>query len=53
MIKIGMGLVFGGVFGFFYYRYIGCRRGSCFIAGSPYISTLYWAVLGGLLAHIL
>lgn len=52
-IKIGLGVIFGGVFGFFIYRLIGCKTGACFITGNPYISTIYWALLGGLVANIL
>ncbi len=53
IIKIGLGVIIGGVFGFFYYRFIGCKTGSCFITGNPYISTIYWGLLGGLVANIL
>ncbi|MBI5730986.1 MAG: hypothetical protein HY963_07600 [Ignavibacteriales bacterium] len=36
----------GAVLGFGYYFFIGCRTGSCPITGSPYISTLYGALIG-------
>ncbi len=36
----------GAVLGFSYYYFIGCRTGSCPITGSPYISTLYGALIG-------
>ena len=36
----------GAVLGFAYYYFIGCRTGSCPITGSPYISTLYGALIG-------
>ena len=36
----------GAVLGFSYYYFIGCRTGSCPITGSPYISTLYGAIIG-------
>lgn len=36
----------GGVLGYAYYYFIGCRTGSCPITGSPYISTLYGAIIG-------
>ena len=52
-IKILVGVIFGGVFGFFFYRFVGCKTGTCFITGNPYISTIYWALLGGLVANIL
>jgi len=36
----------GGILGYAYYYFIGCRTGSCPITGSPYISTLYGALIG-------
>ncbi|MEE9502556.1 MAG: DUF6132 family protein [Candidatus Aminicenantaceae bacterium] len=53
MIQIVIGAVFGGVIGFLFYRFVGCKSGTCMIASNPYLSTMYWAVLGGLLANIL
>lgn len=53
IIKIVLGVILGGGFGFFYYRLIGCKTGTCFITGNPYISTIYGALLGGLVANIL
>ncbi len=53
MVNILIGFAAGAVFGFLYYRFIGCRSGSCFITRNPYTSTLYWALFGGLVAHIL
>jgi hypothetical protein len=53
MIAIIVGAVAGGIVGFLYYRFIGCRSGACIITGNPYISTIYWAVLGGLVANLL
>jgi uncharacterized membrane protein YedE/YeeE len=45
-IKSVSAVLAGAVFGFGYYYFIGCRTGSCPISGSPYISTLYGAVVG-------
>jgi hypothetical protein len=39
-----IGAVLGALAGFLYYRFIGCRSGSC-----PLTSTLYGAVLYGML----
>jgi hypothetical protein len=39
----------GAAGGFAYQRVIGCRTGACPITRSPYISTLYGAVMGVLL----
>jgi hypothetical protein len=53
MFAIIIGVLAGGVVGFLYYRFIGCRSGTCIISGNPYISTVYWAVLGGIVANLL
>lgn len=53
MIKLAIGALVGGLIGFLYYRFIGCKSGACIITRNPYISTIYWAVLGALIANIL
>lgn len=35
--------------GYLYYRLIGCASGSCAIASSPYLSTIYGGIIGSLL----
>lgn len=53
--RIGLlivGILIGSISGFLYWRFIGCESGTCPISSSPYISTLYGAVLGGLLFSI-
>jgi ABC-type branched-subunit amino acid transport system permease subunit len=52
MVAIVIGAAVGGIVGYLYYRFIGCRSGACFITGNPYLSTIYWAVLGGLVANL-
>lgn len=39
----------GAAVGFAYYYFIGCQSGSCPIQSNPYFSTLYGAMLGGIL----
>lgn len=53
MIKILIGFLAGALAGFLYYRFIGCKSGACMITSNPYLSALYWALLGGLVANIL
>jgi len=48
-IKPILGLLLGGVAGFAYYYFVGCRSGACPITGNPLISTAYGSLLGGLM----
>lgn len=44
-----IGIVLGSISGFAYSYFIGCESGSCAITSSPFNSSLYGAVMGGLL----
>jgi hypothetical protein len=46
-----IGILAGGLIGFLYYYFIGCSNGSCIISSRPLNSTLYGALVGGLLLH--
>lgn len=39
-------IVLGGVLGFAYYKFVGCRSGTCPISSNPWISTAYGALIG-------
>jgi len=52
IIKLIIGICVGGVLGFSYYKFVGCSSGTCPLTSNPYISTIYGAVLGGLLANM-
>ena len=43
------GILAGAAGGFLYYHFIGCSSGTCPITSHPLNSTLYGAVMGGLL----
>jgi hypothetical protein len=45
-LKLVLSVIAGAVLGFGYYRLVGCRSGTCPITSSPYISTIYGAVMG-------
>lgn len=47
-----IGILLGAVGGFAYYHYVGCASGTCAITSRPLNSTLYGALLGGLLLNI-
>lgn len=44
-----IGLAIGAVAGYMYYHYVGCANGTCMITSRPVNSTLYGALMGGLL----
>ena len=44
-----IGIVAGAVAGNAYYNFVGCASGTCAITSKPLNSTLYGAVMGGLL----
>lgn len=46
------GIVIGGIAGYLYYHYIGCRSGSCPINSNPYFSIAWGAVIGYLLGDM-
>jgi len=41
----------GAAAGYAYYFFIGCASGTCPIQSNPYLSTLYGAMLGGILIY--
>jgi len=47
------GVLLGALGGYLYYVFIGCASGTCAITSSPTISTLYGALMGGLLFSML
>lgn len=50
LYKTLIGVAIGGILGFGYYYFIGCKSGACPLTGNPFISTIYGAVIGLLLA---
>ena len=42
--------IIGAGFGFAYYKFVGCRSGACPITSSPYISTVWGALMGFLIS---
>ena len=44
-----IGILIGSLGGYAYYFFVGCASGSCAITSNPLNSTLYGAMMGGLL----
>jgi uncharacterized membrane protein YeaQ/YmgE (transglycosylase-associated protein family) len=48
-ILIVIGVLVGSIAGYFYWQQVGCASGNCAITSNPVNSTLYGALMGGLL----
>jgi len=46
------GAVVGAIAGFFYWKFIGCSTGICYIQSNSVRMTLYGALMGGLSSNI-
>jgi hypothetical protein len=44
--------IIGVIGGYLYYHFVGCNSGTCAITSKPVNSTLYGALMGGLLFNI-
>ena len=47
-----IGVFIGAIGGYLYYHFVGCTSGTCAITSKPLNSTLYGALMGGLLFNI-
>ncbi|HET7117354.1 MAG TPA: DUF6132 family protein [Hanamia sp.] len=47
-----IGVILGVIGGYLYYHFVGCNSGTCAITSKPLNSTLYGALMGGLLLNI-
>ena len=52
LVITGLGIAVGALAGYGYYYYVGCASGTCAITSKPLNSTLYGAVMGGLVFNI-
>jgi len=48
-LKVIIAVIAGGLVGFLFYRFIGCKTGTCIITSKPWSSILYGMLLGLLL----
>lgn len=47
-----IGIAVGAIAGYLYYFYVGCVSGTCAITSKPVNSTLYGALMGGLVFNM-
>ncbi len=47
-----IGVILGAISGYLYYHFVGCNSETCAITSKPLNSTLYGALIGGLLLNI-
>ncbi len=47
------GVIIGSLLGFLYWYFVGCSSGSCMITSKPLHSTLYGALVGGVLGSVI
>jgi hypothetical protein len=52
IIITGIGIILGAIAGYLYYFYVGCASGTCAITSKPINSTLYGALMGGLVFNM-
>ena len=52
LLLTGIGVAIGALAGYGYYFYIGCASGTCAITSKPLNSTLYGALMGGLIFNM-
>ena len=53
ILLTGIGIAIGALAGYAYYFYVGCASGTCAITSKPLNSTLYGALMGGLVFNML
>ena len=52
IIITGIGIAIGALAGYAYYFYVGCASGTCAITSKPLNSTVYGALMCGLIFNI-
>ena len=52
LLLTGIGIAIGALAGYAYYFYMGCTSGTCAITSKPLNSTLYGALMGGLVFNM-
>jgi hypothetical protein len=47
-----IGAVIGSIAGFMYWKFVGCKSGTCYIQSNPFRMTIYGTIMGALLLSI-
>lgn len=47
-----VGIIAGAIGGYLYYKFVGCASGTCAITSNPASSTIYGAMMGGLIFNM-
>lgn len=50
MLRVLIGIGVGGLVGYGWYRLVGCPDGTCPLTRNPYVSSVYGALVGALVA---
>ncbi len=50
-MKVLASVLLGAALGWGYWRFVGCRSGSCPITGNPVIATLWGAAMGFMISR--
>lgn len=50
ILRAIIGTAAGGLAGFTFYKLVGCSTGTCPLTSNPWISTIYGAIMGLLVA---
>jgi len=51
IVRMIVGVVFGGLVGFALWRFVGCSSGACPITSNPWVSTIVGVIVGALLSR--
>lgn len=50
MIRPVVGAAVGAAIGYAVYRFVGCRTGACPLTGNPWVSMIWWGLIGAFVA---
>jgi hypothetical protein len=53
LLKHIIGVILGGIAGYLYYRQVGCSTGACPMQSNPWLTTIWAAIVGYLLADLI